>query len=141
MTLAAVRASLAPAPLIAGLVSPFFYACAALGFLGVLFPSPPWPRAAGSCLWLLATPFVEEFTWRALLQAEIAAFLRSTSLLSPANIIASAAFATAHILVAPSVLAALTFFPSLVFGALWTKFRSTWLCGLLHLWYNLCLRL
>ena len=139
MILKELARSLSFAPLFRGLSSPLFYLCSLLGFLGAFFPAPHLPWQAP--LWLITAPFLEELTWRAILQNELAILLPSSRFLSLPNFITSAAFAGAHILVNPSLFAALTFFPSLIFGGIWTKFCSTWLCGILHLWYNLALRL
>lgn len=142
MTLAAILRSLGFDPLIKGLTSPLFVICALLGLLGACFPAPPLPGAKSQFIWFLAAPFLEEFTWRTLLQGGLERFLPCSPFpFTQANIISSAAFALAHVLLAPVLMAALTFFPSLLFGLLWTKFHSTWLCGLLHLWYNLAQRL
>ena len=140
MTLAAIARSLTLAPLIRGLESPLFWLCAAIAFIGLLFPAKSPPRGAEEALWFVCAPFLEEFTWRTLLQSELSHIFRDSRFLGLPNIVASAGFAGAHIAVAPSLIAALTFFPSLILGGLWTLFRSTWLCALLHLWYNFVFR-
>lgn len=139
MILEELRQSVGIHALLRGLSSPLFYLCAGFGFLGAFFPAPanPWRNAP----WILGAPFLEEFTWRAILQNELGKLLPSNHFINSASIITSLAFAGAHILTSPSFMAALTFFPSLIFGGIWTKFHSTWCCGLLHLWYNLALRL
>ena len=101
-----------------GLFSPLFVVCASLGYLA---------------------PFAEELTWRAIMQNELARLLPGKGPLTRANLITSLAFAAAHMLAAPKLMSLLTFFPSLCFGALWSQFRSLWLCCLLHLWYNAAL--
>ena len=52
-------------------------------------------------------------------------------------LLASALFALSHLPTHTPLMAALTFFPSLTFGALWTRHRSLWLCAAVHFWYNL----
>lgn len=139
MIFKSILASLAPARLLAGLVSPLFAICAALGLTGFFLPGRA--LAPDGLVWFVVAPFVEELAWRAVMQNELASFFPDCGLVGKANVLTSLAFALAHIIAAPSLMAALTFFPSLCFGALWSRFRSLWLCGLLHLWYNTALRL
>lgn len=134
-----IAASLSPGRFWAGLASPLSALCAALGCIGFLLPGKPLPRDV--LAWFIAAPFVEELAWRAIMQNELEIFFRESGLITRANIFTSLAFALAHVLAAPALMSALTFFPSLCFGAIWSKFRSLWLCGLLHLWYNTALRL
>lgn len=122
-----------------GLRSPLFSICLAGGLIGLLLPPQKLPHSLQAWLWFLSAPFVEEYTWRALLQNEISRHFPPASQLP--NVITSASFALAHMLFSPGWLALATFFPSLVFGFLWSRFYSTWLCGILHLWYNLLFRL
>lgn len=107
----------------------------------MFLPGKPPPKNPDALLWFVCAPFVEELTWRAILQNELALYLPGGVPFSRANIISSGAFAGAHLAVNISLMSALTFFPSLLFGLLWTKFRSTILCACLHLWYNLALSL
>ncbi|MDE5831688.1 MAG: CPBP family intramembrane metalloprotease [Desulfovibrio sp.] len=123
-----------------GLSSPLFYLCAVLAFLGLLFPARPMPDGWSAIAWFILAPFLEELTWRTIIQNELARFLGNGAFFGLANLLASVGFATAHFAVAPGLMSTLTFFPSLIFGGVWTKFHSTWLCGLLHLWYNFVFR-
>ncbi|MBD5607337.1 MAG: CPBP family intramembrane metalloprotease [Desulfovibrio sp.] len=140
MTVDDILRSFALAPLLRGLSSSLFWLCAALAFVGLFFPARPLPRDLAGVLWFVCAPFLEEFTWRTLLQGELNSFFPGSRLLGAPNIFASAGFAAAHTIFAPGLLSVLTFFPSLIFGCIWTKFHSTWLCGLLHLWYNFVFR-
>lgn len=139
MTTGEILKSLTLQPLLNGLASPFFYLCMSGGLAGAFLPAPPRPETIHKFLWFLSAPFLEEFTWRTLLQNELEHVFPGKSFITPANIITNAAFALAHVVVSPGLMPALTFFPGLVFGLLWTKFHSSWLCGILHLWYNLSL--
>ena len=132
-------ACFAPDRLVRGLFSPLFVVCAGLGCVGLLLPRRPFPGAPGALAWFVLAPFAEEFAWRAIMQNELAGLLPGRGLLTRANLLTSLAFAGAHALAAPKLMSLLTFFPSLCFGALWSRFRSLWLCGLLHLWYNAAL--
>ncbi len=122
-----------------GLFSPLFVVCASLGYLGLLLPRRSFPDSPGALVWFVLAPFAEELTWRAIMQNELARLLPGKGPLTRANLITSLAFAAAHMLAAPKLMSLLTFFPSLCFGALWSQFRSLWLCCLLHLWYNAAL--
>ena len=86
-----------------------------LGGIGLLFPSGGLPP-----LWRLAfAAMTEELAYRALLQRQLEQCVPGKwGLFTP-------------------LMAALTFFPSLAFGALWTRHRSLWLCAAVHFWYNL----
>lgn len=124
-----------------GLRSPLFHFYLFLGLAGCFFPGPPFPNAAAAWLWLLVAPFIEELTWRTLLQNELGHYMPDKTFFSLPNVIASIFFAMAHFIASPGLMAAMTFAPSLLLGHIWAKFSSTWLCGLLHLYFNLCLRL
>lgn len=112
------------------------WAVFALGCAGFFFnpgPMPPFWRLASAAL-------AEELTWRALLQQE--ADLRwpgnlGASGLTKGNVLISLCFVAAHAVTQPLLMAALTFFPSLALGWLWTRHGSLWLCAGLHFWYNL----
>ena len=112
------------------------WAAFALGGAGLFFSSGPMPP-----LWRLGgASLIEELTWRALLQGEAEArwpCRLDSSGLTYVNILISCLFAGAHSLTQPALMAALTFFPSLMLGMLWTLHGSLWLCAALHFWYNL----
>lgn len=133
--------SLGLRPLLRGLASPMVWALALAGLTGLWLPGKSLPVLAWDIAWFFCAPFVEELTWRAIVQNEICRCFPGGRPFSYANLAASALFALCHFALAPSLMAALVFFPSLVFGLLWTKFHSTWLCGIMHCWYNLALRL
>lgn len=136
-----IRQSLGTRPFLHGLRSPLFLFYLFLGLAGCFLPGPPFPHKASAWIWLLAAPFIEELTWRTLLQNELSHYLPDKTFFSRPNVITSFLFALAHFMASPGPLAALTFIPSLLLGHIWAKFSSTWLCGLLHLYFNLCLRL
>lgn len=136
-----IAASLSMARFARGLFSPLFAVCALLGFSGFFLPGKAMPAEPDALLWFTLAPFLEELTWRAIMQNQLASFLPGGGLLSQANILTSTIFAAAHVIITPCLMSALTFLPSLCLGAVWSKFRSLWLCGMLHLWYNTALRL
>lgn len=112
------------------------WAAFVLGGAGLFFSPGPMPP-----LWRLAcAALAEEATWRALLQREAEARWPGGfggAVLTRGNILVSLLFAAAHAVTQPVLMAVLTFFPSLVLGALWTRHGSLWLCAGLHFWYNL----
>lgn len=111
------------------------YVCFAFGLCGLFFTPQ---TLAPSFLRLCFAAFVEEITWRALIQNQLENSLNKKLWgMSYANYISSCAFACLHIFTQNVFFALLTFFPSLVMGYLWTRFQSTWLCTFIHLWYNL----
>lgn len=134
----AVLASCAPARFRQGMKDPLFWLCLAAGALGLFCPPPfvvPW-------WWFLSAPVLEELTWRVLLQAEVERMWPGRpGLLSRGNLLASTLFAAVHVWVRPGVWAALTFFPSLLIGIVWSRHRSLPLCVELHLAYNTILYL
>jgi uncharacterized protein len=77
---------------------------------------------------LVAAPVLEEVVFRTGLQTQL---LRRVSVLS-ANVLSALAFAAAHVVVRPSVLSALTFFPALMVGALFERQRRVLPCIALH---------
>lgn len=139
MTQFSISAKFCPCRFFKGLFSPLFAICVILGFCGFFLPGPPFPQSLSSWGWFLTAPFIEELTWRALLQNQLALWLGSGGLIPWPNLITSTAFALLHFILSPTLLAVLTFFPSLVFGLIWARFHSLILCSLLHLWYNIAL--
>lgn len=135
--LCGIRASLGVGRLTRGLKDPWFWLLAGLACLGLPFQGRPVDMP----LWFVAAPFVEELTWRALLQEELeraglGKISGSLPGLTVGNVAASGLFALAHLAALPSLLSALTFFPSLAMGLVWTKHKSLPLCAFLHLAYN-----
>ncbi len=83
-------------------------------------------------------PLVEEILFRGYLQGWIAArSARTWGPVSQANLITSVLFATAHIVLNPGLMAALVFFPSLIFGYFRERHNGLATPILLHAWYNL----
>lgn len=88
---------------------------------------------------LLAYPVVEELVFRGLLQPELNdRFNHQTGrlTLSPGNLIASAIFATMHLINHAPVWAAAVIIPSLVFGLLRDYYQQLWPSLVMHIWYN-----
>ena len=80
----------------------------------------------------------EELAYRALLQRQLEQCVPGKwGLFTGGMLMTSALFALSHLPTHTPLMAALTFFPSLAFGALWTRHRSLWLCAAVHFWYNL----
>ena len=105
-----------------------------LGGIGLLFPSGGLPP-----VWRLAfAAMTEELAYRALLQRQLEQCVPGKwGLFTGGMLLTSALFALSHLPTHMPLMAALTFFPSLAFGALWTRHRSLWLCAAVHFWYNL----
>lgn len=91
---------------------------------------------------LLLAPVLEELVFRGGIQDA----LDRTALgrpglpggVSVGNLLTSAIFAAAHLLVSPPWLAASIFVPSVVFGHLKQLYPSLLPAMLVHAWYNLC---
>ena len=109
-----------------------------LGLLGLAFPVQDTPPP----LWKIALlAAAEESVFRCGLQDWLEQrLLRSHPIgvgpISPANIAASLLFSLAHLPFAPFLHAFSVFFPSLVFGVLWSRHRSLALCAGMHWYYN-----
>lgn len=110
------------------------WAALALGCVGLPFAPGPMPPP-----WRLAlAALTEELAYRALMQEQLEEMTPSRrGLFTVGNGLASGIFALSHLPTHSPLMACLTFFPSLVFGALWTRHRSLWLCAAVHAWYNL----
>lgn len=124
---------------VAGLRDRLFWLAVLAGGIGLLYA----PTASPAFWRLVLSGFSEELTFRALVQEQLDATLRFSGSpllrrigIVPANLLVSLGFALAH-LPTQSIPAALsTFFPSLIFGLIWTRTRSLWLCAALHIYYN-----
>jgi uncharacterized protein len=81
---------------------------------------------------LVAAPVLEEIVFRTGLQTQL---MRCVSMRS-ANVLTALAFAVAHVMVRPSVLSALTFFPALMVGTLFQRQRRLLPCIALHAAFN-----
>lgn len=87
----------------------------------------------------LAWPLLEEWLFRGALQpalARTARGARSAWHISTANVVASLAFAAAHLVSHSPEWAAATFAPSLVFGYFRERHRSVTPSAVLHVFYN-----
>jgi uncharacterized protein len=81
---------------------------------------------------VVAAPVLEEIVFRAGLQTQL---MRRFSMLS-ANVLTALAFAVVHVMVRPSVLSVLTFFPALMVGTLFQRQRRLLPCIALHAAFN-----
>ena len=88
---------------------------------------------------VLAYPLVEECLFRGCLQPALAERWKGTALLglSVANVLASLAFALAHLIAQPPFWALATFVPSLVYGHFRERYESIAPSFVLHAWHNL----
>ena len=141
-----LRSSLECQRVLASVRDPWLWGLFFAGAIGLFFS----PQSAGLSLpALLMAALLEEAAFRALLQNFAEAWLtqkekrkpqgKKDSLLTvvtPGNLAVSLLFAVVHALTQSPIMAALTFFPSLAMGILWTRHRSLWLCTGLHAWYN-----
>ena len=118
---------------------PLLYGLLSLGAIGWLLGP-----VATQLTWkvLLVKALTEELLFRFLLQETIDQFLKRRFRLGPislANAVTSVLFAAAHLFSQSPAWALLTFFPSLVFGLCWDRYRSVIPCWLVHFFYNFCL--
>lgn len=99
-----------------------------------------WPLRAplDFVLPALVFPLLEEFIFRGGVQQLLRDVLgtRGIGSLSAANLLTSVLFAALHFIHHPPLWAALTFFPSLVFGYFMDRDRRLRLPMLLHVFYN-----
>ena len=107
----------------------------ALGIIGVFYTAAFQPSLFRLCF----AACTEELTWRTLAQNQCEEITDSKQFLgiSYGNYLCSSLFAMMHLFTQAPIAALSTFFPSLIFGLIWTRFKSTWLCALLHIWYNI----
>lgn len=131
-----IRAAAGLRPLLHGLRDGATLLAFLLGGIALIIPARTMPS-----LWhLVIAALTEELTFRTMLQSQLERCIpRQWGSVSAGMLITSALFALSHMFTQPAGLAILTFFPSLVFGILWTRHRSLWLCALVHFWYNLLL--
>jgi len=104
---------------------------------------PAWPiqMPVTFLLLVLLYPVLEELVFRGLVQGELmrrSVFKQALLGITAANILTSLLFAAAHLFTHPPVMAAMVFFPSLIFGYFRDRFDG-WLLPsiLLHIYYNL----
>lgn len=89
---------------------------------------------------VLVYPVLEELVFRGALQGWLRSHdwaLRSWHSVTVANLLTSAVFMLAHLLVNPGPIALLVFVPSLVFGYFRDRYDRLHACILLHMFYNL----
>lgn len=127
--------------------------------VGLILPIPVWllvyhtallPLVGVGLSWKglvvigLLFPVLEELAFRGLIQGYLlqSAMLSTRSLgITGANGVTSLLFAAMHLINQPVGLAALIFFPSLVFGELRDRFNGTLPSILTHVYYNVGLLL
>ncbi len=111
-----------------------------LFLIGGSAPHLAWPLQAPVRFLLpaLAFPLLEEFVFRGGVQQLLRDLLGSRGLgpVTAANVLTSVLFAGLHFLNHPPLWAALTFFPSLVFGYFMDRDQRLRLPMLLHVFYN-----
>lgn len=115
---------------------PIYLLALGLGLGAWLFPHPrmhlAWPK-------LLYLAFFEELIFRFGLQQTLQRHLTHKIIcpgLSLANILTSAVFALLHLNEHPPLWAILVFFPSLLFGWAWDRYKNIVPCWGLHFVYN-----
>lgn len=87
---------------------------------------------------LIWVAFIEEFTWRMLIQEQTDKFLHRKKIFSVSIscIATSAVFASFHLFRQSYYMALLIFFPAMVFGLLWDYYKNPYYCTVIHFWYN-----
>jgi membrane protease YdiL (CAAX protease family) len=89
-------------------------------------------------VFLIIAPIGEELLFRGVIQEYLEQRkLPSFYIVSLANLIASILFVFLHFLVSEPLQASLVFIPSLIFGIMYSEYRSVWITILLHSFYNL----
>jgi len=82
-------------------------------------------------------PAIEELVFRGFIQSWVEGLVsRELSIFTAANIITSTLFALLHLVNHPPALAALTFFPSLIFGLAQDRYKTLAAPTILHCTYN-----
>ncbi len=141
-TLSEIAKTLRVMPLWQGLMSPFTGLCFLLGLIGLFMPSPSY---IPNVFLVFLAAFLEEIVFRVLLQSQLEQSYKGSYTLklgaysleiSKGCLSAALIFAAMHIVNQSLFMSVLIFFPALVFGVLWTRHRSAWLCTLMHFWYN-----
>lgn len=92
--------------------------------------------------WLATKALIEELFFRFLLQEAGERLLKHRQVVGPislANILVSATFSSMHMFRQPVFWAIMTFFPSLVFGLAWNRYKSVLSTSLIHFFYNFAL--
>ncbi len=118
------------------LVDPVYPLILVLGLGSWLLPAPDFNLAWTKLLFLA---FFEELIFRFGLQETLNRQLTKKLLIpgvSLANILTSTVFALLHLSQHPPVWALLVFFPSLIFGWVWDRYKNILPCWLVHFLYN-----
>lgn len=120
-------------------LDPLFYMLLSAGLGGWFMGRPDvhftWDR-------LLVKAFIEEFFFRFLLLEALLRIIPQRLKLGPvslANVLVSGCFCAMHMLTQSFFWAAMTFFPSLLFGFAWERYRSLIPVTLIHFSYNFLL--
>jgi hypothetical protein len=125
---------------IAGMLrDPVFWLLMALGLAAFALPTPARKL---TWYWLLIKAVAEEAAFRYLLQDGLRGlkfFRQSLGPLSLANVTASLVFSVMHLISHSPGHAFAVFFPALVFGYAWDRYRLLAAPAALHFFYNLCL--
>ncbi len=113
-----------------------FFIAFLLGFIGIFFE----PLYKEQWIRLVWVAFIEEYIFRVLLQENLAQLIEKKEFLyiSKANSITSIIFALSHLFTHNFLMGILTFFPSIILGVVWDKYKNFYLCVILHFWYNAC---
>ncbi len=125
--------------LVGPLASSGLHVATHLGAVEIPHPNLDWATLVNL---LLLAPVLEELVFRGGVQEALDRTpfgrLYLAGGVSVGNVLASALFSVAHLLVDPPWLAASVFFPSLVFGRLKQVYPSLLPAMLVHTWYNVC---
>lgn len=117
-----------------GAHDPFLGGALALGFVAWAIPQPHYDASLPA---LAIKALAEEFFFRGGVQGVLRTRLhRQWRAISLANIISSLLFCLAHLISHSPGWALAVFFPSVVFGILWDRNESIFLCAGVHFWYN-----
>lgn len=105
-----------------------------LGGIGHFF-HPLDKTSVPKLIWIA---FMEELTWRVLIQEQLNMLMHSKKFhsVSASCIVTSALFALFHLFQQSAAMAALVFFPAMVFGMLWDAYKNPYVCIGMHFWYN-----
>lgn len=105
-----------------------------LGGIGYFF-QPPYKTSVLRLLWVA---FIEELTWRVLIQEQLNTLLGNKKFyyFSLSCILTSVVFALFHCFQQSLGMAVLIFFPAMVFGILWDFYKNPYICIAVHFWYN-----
>ncbi|MBS61966.1 JDVT-CTERM system glutamic-type intramembrane protease [Salinisphaera sp.] len=97
-----------------------------------------WPGFPVLIMAVGVLPLLEEIVFRLGVHDWLRGHIRARwGPLSAANLFTAALFAVAHLLAHPPAWALATFFPALVFGALWERHARLWSPVSVHAFYNL----